>query len=127
MLGVNRSLGLDVFDSGQGLTAFDVITLFYVQVGNTAKGGGSYIDIRLGLDLSRAIDDGDEILMHNLARSDLCNVGLVVKNGANDNPCQNQDSDDNQDDLFSAHCCFLCACLQPKPAALLEDCFRPER
>ena len=83
--------GLDVFDGGEGGAGFDVVALFDVEVGDPAEGGGADVDVGLGLDLAGAVDDGDEVLTDDLAGGNLGDAGLAMKDGADDDACENQD------------------------------------
>ncbi len=56
-----------------------------------------------------------EFLMDGLAGCDLGDVGLAVKNAADDDTGEDQDNRSDDDDLLSAHCCFLkLLCDQPE-------------
>ena len=76
-------------------------------MGDAPEGGCADIDVGLRLDLAGAVDDGDEFLADDFAGGDLSDVGLAVKNAADDDACKDQDDHDNYNNLFSAHCCFL--------------------
>ena len=65
-----------------------MVALFDVEVGDAAEGGGADVDVGLGLDLAGAADDGDQVLSHCFAGGYVGDVGLAVKNGANDDPCR---------------------------------------
>ncbi len=107
LLGGDGGGGLDVFHGGEDGAGFDVVAFLDVEVGDAAEGGGSDVDVGLGLDLAGAVDDGDEVLAGGFAGGDLGNAGLSVEDAADDDSGQNQDDCDDDDDLFSAHCCFL--------------------
>ncbi len=63
--------GLHALDGGEDGAGLDVVAFLDVEVGDAAEGGGADVDVGLGLDLAGAVDDGDEVLAHNLAGGDL--------------------------------------------------------
>jgi len=95
--------GLDVLDGGENGARLDVITLFYVEVSDASEGGGSYVDVGLGLDLAGSINDGDEVLLHSLAGRYLGDGALALEDGARNDASQDNDSDYNQNNLLRAH------------------------
>jgi hypothetical protein len=100
-------LGLNALDGGECGAGFDAIAFFHVEVGDASEGCGADVDVGLRLYLSGAADDGDEVLMSRLCGRDLGDVGLTVKNASDDDTGENQDDRGDDDDLLSAHCCFL--------------------
>jgi hypothetical protein len=90
-LGGDGGLGLNVLDGGENGADFDVITFLDVEVGDTSKGGGAYVDVGLGLDLAGAADDGDQVLPGGLADDDFGDIGLAAVYASGNDPNQDED------------------------------------
>ena len=99
--------GLLAFDGGEQLALLHVVTLFDVEVGDAAEGGGADIDIGLGLDLPGAADGGDEVSVDGLGGGDRGNVRTAVNDCSSDDAAHDYHDEDNQQNLLTGHRRFL--------------------
>jgi hypothetical protein len=90
LLGGDGGLGLNAFNRGKCGAGLDVIALLYIQVGDATEGGGSDVDVGLGFDLARAVDDRGEVLTDSFAGCYLGNLSLPVEDGTYDDTGQNE-------------------------------------
>ena len=111
LLGGDGGLGLDALDVGEDSALLDAVTFLDVEVGDAAEGLGADVDVGLGLDLAGAADDGDEVLLDDLAGGHFGDIGLPVQDRADDDASEDQYGDDDKDDLLGAHSGFLCRTL----------------
>ena len=70
------------------------------KMGNAPEGGGTDVDIGLGLDLSGTADNGGQILLDELSGQDLGVAGLLAVDEETDEAGSHHDCNDDQEDLF---------------------------
>jgi hypothetical protein len=101
------------------------VSLFYIEVGDAAHGGGAQIRVGLGLDLAGAADHRGQLLAHDLGGKNLGVAGLLPVNEEGYKSSDGHCGENNQKYLFHAGTCSGNAqfqCTQSAPVQFPAAC-----